>query len=271
MKRLLSHLLGRPRAATEAPQPPMASAPEGMRLIAIGDVHGRLDLLQGLVHRLEAEVKAGPTLDTRLILLGDYIDRGPQSADVLDWLCDHQPDWARVHLLRGNHEQALLDILDGTADDETISAWLLYGGRDTLASYRLGAPVVYADDPAYIAEAVRKGVPSRHHRLLGDMVLSLRFGDYLFVHAGVRPGVPIDAQSRQDLIWIREPFLSSTEDFGAVVVHGHSITRTVSERPNRIGIDTGAYSSGRLTALVAEATQRRYVTTGTPDDPRAGL
>lgn len=236
-----------------------ASTPEGSRLIAVGDIHGQLGLLHDLMARLEAECRAAPVAETHLIFLGDYIDRGPASAQTVEWLAAFAPDWATPHFLRGNHEQCFLDILHGAAPEDTAAAWLDYGGRETLSSYGLGSRTLYSDDLEDICHSMRQAVPARHRRFLEGTRLCLRFGDYLFAHAGVRPGVPLSAQTENDLLWIREPFLSSSEDFGAVVVHGHTITPTPQNRRNRIGIDTGAYRHGVLTAVVLEGCERRFV------------
>lgn len=261
IRRLLSRFANRHDAdIADSETPPFthASTPDGVRLIGVGDIHGNHDLLLELVAELERECRNAPA-PTQLVFLGDYVDRGPASAQVVDWLAGFAPVWATPHFLRGNHEQCLLDILSGTAPDDMLAAWLDYGGRETLASYGLGAPVVYSDDLDAIREAARHAIPTRHRRFLEATQPCLRFGDYLFVHAGIRPGVSIEAQSEEDLIWIREPFLSSQEDFGAVVVHGHTITPAPENRHNRIGIDTGVYRHGVLTAVVLEGQSRRFV------------
>lgn len=239
-----------------------ASTPEGMRLIAVGDIHGRLDLLQALLRQLEDWCAANPGPETRLIFLGDYIDRGSLSAEVLECLVTLSPPWASVHYLRGNHEQCFLDVLEGVAPAETVAAWLDYGGMETLSSYGLGTPLLYSGDMDAILAAARAAVPAHHRQFLANTGISLRLGDYLFVHAGVRPGVPLAAQQNEDLIWIREPFLSSTEDLGAVVVHGHTIVPEPQSLPNRIAVDTGAWRSGVLTAVILEGRSRRFLSTG---------
>lgn len=247
-----------------------AAAPEGTRLIAVGDIHGQLALLHELMARLEAECSAAPVTETHLIFLGDYIDRGPSSAETVDWLAGLALDWATPHFLRGNHEQCFLAILNGTAPEDMAAAWLDYGGRETLYSYGLGSRTLYSNDLEDIYQAMRQAVPEHHRRFLEATRPSLRFGDYLFAHAGVRPGVPVAAQTEDDLLWIREPFLSSSEDFGAVVVHGHTITLAPQNRRNRIGIDTGAYRHGVLTAVVLEGCERRFVTAQAASHADAG-
>lgn len=270
IRRLLTRLASRNDMDDPAPETPQfahAATPEGVRLIAIGDIHGRLDLLQGLVAQLRDSYAAAPGPDlppaeTHLIFLGDYIDRGPQSAETIEWLINFAPAWATPHFLRGNHEQCFLDILSGTAPDETAAAWLEYGGMETLASYEVGSRLLYSGDLDAIRAAARAAVPFHHYQFLTTTRHSLRFGDYLFAHAGIRPGVPLDAQRDEDLIWIREPFLSSQEDFGAVVVHGHTIVPEPENLPNRIGVDTGAYRHGVLSAVILEERNRRFLSVG---------
>lgn len=261
IRRLLSRFANRTDADCDAPEMPLfthAATPTGVRLIAVGDIHGHLDLLLDLLPRLEAECRRAPA-PTHLIFLGDYIDRGPLSAQTIDWLAAFAPDWATPHFLRGNHEQCLIDILSGAAPDDTLAAWLDYGGRETLSSYGLGSRTLYSDDLDAIRDAARQAVPARHRRFLEATLPRLRFGDYVFAHAGLRPGVPVEEQREEDLLWIREPFLSSEDDFGAVVVHGHTITPAPENRHNRIGIDTGVYRHGVLTAVVLEGPSRRFV------------
>lgn len=261
IRRLLSRFANRSgadKSDSEASQFTHASTPEGVRLIAIGDIHGQLDLLLELTTALESDCRNTPA-PTHLIFLGDYIDRGPSSARVIDWLASFAPDWATPHFLRGNHEQCLIDILGDTAPDDMFAAWLDYGGRETLSSYGLGSRVLYSDDLDAIRNATRGAVPPHHRRFLEATHSRLRFGDYLFVHAGIRPGVPIEQQSEEDLLWIREPFLSSQDDFGAVVVHGHTISPAPENRRNRIGIDTGVYRYGVLTGVVLEGQSRRFI------------
>lgn len=247
----LKRLLRRDAAVTRR-------VPEGKRVYAVGDVHGRLDLFDKLLARLETDRRRWPG-GAEVVLLGDYVDRGPDSAAVLDRLSAGMPDWADWTLLRGNHEQAMLDSIDG--DRRALRAWLDYGGRETLRSYGAPARVSLGNDDEAIVAELHARVPAAHIDLLRRLELTRRIGDYLFVHAGIRPGVALEAQEPRDLLWIRSEFLDSRNDHGCVVVHGHSITREVTERANRIGIDTGAYASGRLTALVLDGETRRYMAT----------
>lgn len=248
---LLKRLLRGDAAATRR-------VPAGKRVYAVGDVHGRLDLFDKLLGRIEADRQRWPG-DAEVVLLGDYVDRGPDSAALLERLAGGMPDWTAWTLLRGNHEQAMLDSIDG--DRRALRAWLEYGGRDTLRSYGAPARIALGNDEAAIVAELHDRVPTSHVDLLRRLELTRRIGDYLFVHAGIRPGIALDAQEPRDLLWIRSEFLDSKDDHGCVVVHGHSITRDVTERANRIGIDTGAYASGRLTALVLDGDRRRYMAT----------
>lgn len=233
--------------------------PAGQRVYAIGDIHGRLDLFDQLVSRINADRDGTHPL---IILLGDYIDRGPGSSELLERLSSGAlPDWADWVCLKGNHEQAMLDSLADGGNRE-MERWRNFGGRDTMRSYLVPSTLSFGDDMDALRIDLLARVPLHHLDWLRGLKLSHRVGDYLFVHAGIRPGVAIDAQDPIDLIWIREEFLNSRVDHGCVVVHGHSIKPAVDERPNRIGIDTGAYKSGRLTALALDRTTRRYLATG---------
>jgi serine/threonine protein phosphatase 1 len=242
----------------DAPTP--ACVPAGVRVYAVGDIHGRLDLFEAIVDRIETD-RAGSADAVEVVLLGDYIDRGPDSAALLDRLSGALPSWARWTLLRGNHEQAMLDAIDGIDDERLVPRWLANGGCEAARSYGLPAHIAFGDDLDLLMKRLRARVPARHIALLRDLPLTHRIGDYLFVHAGIRPGVPLDAQDDRDLLWIRGEFLDCRDDHGCVVVHGHSITAQADERPNRIGIDTGAYVTGRLTAVVLEGTTRRFLST----------
>lgn len=249
IKRLLRREIAAPRRV-----------PDGLRLYAVGDIHGRLDLFDALVARIEADL-AGWTGDVEMVLLGDYVDRGPDSAGLLDRLAAPLPSWARWTLLRGNHEQSMLDAIEGNGGDRALRLWLDNGGHEAVRSYGVAALIAYGDDLATIARRLRTRVPAAHVALLRRLKLWHRIGDYLFVHAGIRPGVAIEAQTERDLLWIRGEFLDCRDDHGCVVVHGHTIAPEPEERDNRIGIDTGAYSSGRLTALVLEGERRRFLST----------
>ena len=250
-------MFGKSRPANDLPR-----GPQGQRAYVVGDIHGRLDLLDRLLDEIHRDIASRPPAKTLLVSLGDLIDRGPRSSDVVERLRTYRHDGVRTVFLLGNHEEVLLRVLAG--ETEVIPSWLRFGGVQCLNSYGID-PRLYpaTGDPALLA-AIRKAVPASHAEFLKSFVDTCRFGDYLFVHAGVRPGVPLDRQSQSDLRWIREPFLLDDSDHGYVVVHGHTITRGVDERANRIGIDTGAYRTGKLTALAIEEDRRWYLDTAMP-------
>ena len=234
--------------------------PEGRRIYAIGDVHGRLDLLRALIAAIDTEQKDAGTARPTLVLLGDYVDRGPDSRGVVETLIEGPlPAFERVHL-RGNHEDSFLRFLD---DIDVGPSWLYYGGAETLASYGIAAARDEAA-PARLAAlqaAFAAALPDSHRAFMRGLEPCRAIGGYLFVHAGVRPGVPLAGQSLDDLLWIRGEFLRSAADHGHVVVHGHTIDREPQIRRNRIGIDTGAFATDVLTCLVLEADRYRLIQT----------
>jgi serine/threonine protein phosphatase 1 len=238
------------RRENDAPTP--ASVPPGVRIYAIGDIHGRLDLFAAMASAIDADDAARPSADTTVILLGDLVDRGPESAGVID----HAMRWARerrVRLIGGNHEEIFLDAFENR---ETLRLFIRIGGRETILSYGIEPADFQLATIDELGEMIRTAVPEEHIQYLAAGEEMIRVGDYLFAHAGLKPGVEIEAQRVGDLRWIREPFLSSAANHGAVVVHGHTITDEPEIRQNRIGIDTGAFASGRLTALRLEGQQR---------------
>ena len=234
---------------------PEARGPEGLRIYAIGDIHGCLDALVEMAQRVADDLSARPADDWRLVFMGDYVDRGPDSAGVLAWLAERAGDPRQITLL-GNHDAMLRDFL-ADAEVPRFGTWLGNGGVATVQSYRIGPEGFAGLDNAYGRETLRgmleAAMPEAERALLGSLELSVRFGDFLFVHAGIRPGIAFEAQSAEDLIWIREPFLDSAEDLGAVVVHGHTPVGAVELHPNRIAVDTGAVFGGTLSCLVIEA------------------
>jgi serine/threonine protein phosphatase 1 len=236
--------------------------PAGTRAYAVGDVHGCLDDLKVLLDRIEEHAR-GTEMQTHLVFLGDLVDRGPNSAGVLGWLTSHQLPCQSHHFLMGNHEEAMLAVWNG--DTSVISNWLRYGGRETLLSYGASAADIFSAG-ADLPRLMREVVPESHIRFMEGFKDTLRLGDYLFVHAGIRPGIPMAEQDRSDLRWIRDEFLTDEEtDHGMLVVHGHTIRSSPDVRANRIGIDTGCYSSGVLTALVLEESKRRFIQTTASD------
>jgi diadenosine tetraphosphatase ApaH/serine/threonine PP2A family protein phosphatase len=238
-----------------------AAVPEGTAVYAIGDIHGRVDLLAGLFARVAADAEGGEAERRVLVCLGDYVDRGDDSAGVIELILDRSPPGFEVVTLLGNHERLMIEFLD---DVRRGPLWLRNGGDMTLASYGIEAGRdAYLDAKPLLAlqAALRDHLPSRHLEFLQNLKLAHVEGDYVFVHAGVRPGVPLEAQQEEDVIWIRELFLNSTADHGAVIVHGHTIRPDPEFRPNRIGIDTGAYFTNNLTCLALEGTKRRIIST----------
>jgi serine/threonine protein phosphatase 1 len=233
-------------------------APAGSCIYAIGDIHGRADLLAEIHRRIRADrTKAARRV---VVHLGDYVDRGDASRAVIDMLLsDPVPGCQYVNLL-GNHERFMLDFLDDAAIGPS---WLMNGGEATLESYG----VTYARGGTretamfLLQQALREKLPPAHRRFLDSLKLSHREGDYLFVHAGIKPGAPLEAQTADSILWIRDEFLDSDADHGVCVVHGHTITDQPEVRPNRIGIDTGAFTTGRLTCLALEADTRRVLQT----------
>ncbi len=221
--------------------------PPGMLVYAIGDIHGRDDLFEQLLDRIEGDRQARAYDRCILILLGDLVDRGPDSDRVVERALSLGAPFDRVHHLIGNHEECMIAALTG--DVRALRYFSRIGGDATIRSYIRDEALYEAASFEELATLFPARVPSIHADFLrcgDDMVL---YGDYVFVHAGVRPGVPLNRQKKSDLRWIREEFLSAREDFGAMVVHGHTISDQVEMRPNRIGIDTGAYCTGALTAL----------------------
>lgn len=232
---------------------PLPRIPDGLRLYAVGDIHGHRRALDDLLDRIgeDAASARAAGLEVAVVFLGDYVDRGDDSRAVVERLCGTVLDGVSCHFLMGNHEAVLLDFLKQPA---SAADWLDYGGIETLASYGVRAS-------AGIRERARcedlrarflEALPD-HHRLFLDSLKPMAvFGDYAFVHAGIRPGRPVDRQKPGDLLWIREPFLSDARPHGKIIVHGHTMVDEPEFRPNRIGIDTGAYVTGVLTALVLE-------------------
>jgi serine/threonine protein phosphatase 1 len=240
-------------------QPRACAVPDGRRIYAIGDIHGRLDLLDALLGMIEADDRArGATAASELIFLGDLIDRGPESCGVVERamaLGATRP----VRYLMGNHEEVFLRALDG--DPKALRFLIRIGGRETLLSYGISESDYRGLDYDELLALAQSKVPAAHRAFLGAFEKWIEVGDYLFVHAGLRPGVAVEDQSTSDLCWIREDFLSHRDSFGKMVVHGHSISQDIDERPNRIGIDTGAFASGRLTAIGLEGGERWYLST----------
>jgi serine/threonine protein phosphatase 1 len=225
------------------------SLPAGLRIYAIGDIHGRLDLLDEVLSRIEADMAARPTGRAIHVFLGDYIDRGSSSRETIDRLIELREARECV-FLKGNHELIALKCL---SDRSLFDQWMRLGGVETLVSYGVPAGQSAGGKPIVeLQSAFHHALPQAHLRFFRDLQTSFTCGDFFFAHAGVRPGVELSRQTENDLLWIREEFLSSTEDFGKIVIHGHTPTREVDIGPNRINIDTGAFATGRLTCLTIE-------------------
>lgn len=236
--------------------------PPGQAVYAVGDIHGRLDLLDDLLRRIEADARRFPAgIDKTLIFLGDYIDRGPASKGVVDRLLGEPLAGFSTIRLMGNHEEAMLAFLDSITDGLD---WLTFGGLETLLSYGVPLRTLPGSDAQVIElrEALAEAVPAEHLRFFRNCHLRHEIGDYVFVHAGVRPGVPLDRQTPADMMWIRDDFLRSRVPLpDHVVVHGHTIVDLPQDRTHRIDLDTGAFFSGRLTSLVLHETERRFLST----------
>lgn len=236
-------------------QPP--AVPDGHRVYAVGDVHGRDDLLADLMGQIERDIAARPVREAIIVFLGDLIDRGADSAAVVERLRTYRPVHIRIEFLAGNHEEVLLRILDG--DGSLISDWLRFGGAQCVRSYSLSASRLAKMSQDEAVAKLRSAIPAEHQAFLASFADTFRAGDYLFVHAGIRPGIALAEQAQADLRWIRDPFLDHPTRHELMVVHGHTISPNVEQSAGRIGIDTGAYKHGVLTALVLERTDRRLL------------
>lgn len=231
--------------------PAPAALPRGQRIYAIGDVHGCLDRLAAIHEQIADDLAARPVDISVLVHLGDYVDRGLDSAQVIDWLSGGAPVPAtQIINLMGNHEDMMLEALPGT-NKEANNIWLANGGADSLLSWEITRKVPPSD--------WAKLIPAEHQTFIRELKISFRFGPYLFVHAGIRPGVPLDRQEKHDMLWIREPFLSWKHSFDVIVVHGHTPRHEPEVRSNRIGIDTGAVMGGMLTCAVLETDKLGFI------------
>lgn len=230
-----------------------ARGPDGIRIYAIGDIHGRLDLLTKMYAAIEADRAGVP--DWRIVHLGDYVDRGPQSRQVLDAIIVAARD-PRVITLAGNHDIAMLDFL---ATPSAGGLFARYGGDATARSYGVeidfDLPRLFEADHAALVEAV----PAAHLEFLHNLRLSAEFGDFFFCHAGIQPDVPLDRQDAKDLTWIRDRFLKHEGLHPKVIVHGHTPHEHPELKPNRVNVDTGAYHYGVLTALVIDGAEKRIL------------
>jgi serine/threonine protein phosphatase 1 len=241
-----------------APHEFAAKPPDEGRVYVVGDIHGRTDLLDRMVALISRDLEANPISDSLTVTLGDYIDRGPDSRGVIDRLV-RNPFPTRFVALKGNHEALLEAFL---SNPSVAEHWRHLGGLETIHSYRVPAgELMIGMNHENAAEGLRAAVPEAHLKFLASLQTSITVGKYFLCHAGVRPGVPLERQSIEDLLWIRDEFLSSTADFGKIVVHGHTPTERPEILPNRINVDTGAYATGRLTCVVLESSEPRFLTT----------
>ncbi len=239
-----------PDARRAANRDIVARTPDGERVYAIGDIHGRADLLAKVQAKIDAHRDANPIANAYEIYLGDLIDRGPQSREVIDLLIARAKSIPTI-VLAGNHEEIFLRALSEPA---VFADWLTYGGRETLLSYGVSLPTA-PGEAAHLRVMREMGekIPPEHIAFIGALPLMHVCGDYLFVHAGLRPNTPLAEQRREDLLWIRRDFLSFKGRFPRKVVHGHTPAAAPEVLRNRVNIDTGAYVTGKLTCLVAEA------------------
>lgn len=257
MRNFFNKLLG--KASAESSQPVIhAEIPEGRRVYAVGDIHGRLDLFEALLKVIDADDAAHGKAETTLILLGDLVDRGPDSAGVVHLAHKLQSERGDVRILGGNHEEMFLASFE---DKDVLRPFLRHGGKQTLLSFGIDPIALRRADIAETQVLMQSAISQEDRDFMAGFEEAIVIGDYLFVHAGILPGAPLAEQKGEHLRWIREPFLSHAQQHEHVVVHGHTITQDAQDRGNRIGIDTGAFESGRLTALVLEGTSRRFLQT----------
>jgi len=234
-----------------------ARGPDGIRLYAIGDVHGRLDLLEKMHERIANEIARDKVADWRIIHLGDYVDRGADSRGVIDFLIAARKRDARNITLAGNHDMGFLEFLD---EPDGGGLFARYGGKETAQSYGVDGKFHSPDALRLTWAELRCEVPGKHRAFMLDLSFSVSFGDFFFCHAGIRPGVPLNRQDPENLIWIRNEFLDHAELHPKVIVHGHTITDEPEVLANRVNVDTGAYRSGVLTALVIDGAEKRLIT-----------
>ena len=238
-----------------------AAIPDGRRIYAIGDVHGRNDLLQQLLEKIVKDDSERGDAESEIIFLGDLVDRGPDSAGVLDTAMQLKASAGKVRFLMGNHEEVYLAAASG--DEKSVRFFNRIGGRETILSYEISMKEYIGLDMSELAKRIPTLFPQEHVDFITGFEDQIIIGDYAFVHAGIRPGVPLSEQRKKDLRWIREEFLATQDAHEKVIVYGHTISDDVVEAGNRIGIDTGAYYSDKLTALVLQGSERRYLDTTT--------
>ncbi len=250
-----------PGPESQGATPSDPAIPAGQTVYAIGDIHGEAALLRQILEQVGQDIGRQPdSPSVMVIFLGDYIDRGPDSRGVLDLLLSNPLPGAGLHFLRGNHEQAMLDFL---LDPVAAAEWLRFGGVETLTSYGVRAAPGISEPGRLrqLADDLAGALPPAHLSFLRATRLMMAVGDYAFVHAGIQPGIPLNQQRPDDLLWIREGFVDRPFQASHVIVHGHTVTDEPVLTPYRIGLDTGAYATGILTAAVLRGTQRRVLQT----------
>ncbi|MEH6757709.1 MAG: metallophosphoesterase family protein [Parasphingorhabdus sp.] len=233
--------------------------PEGRRVYAIGDIHGRNDLLQQLIEKIIDDDAQRGDIQSEIVFLGDLVDRGPDSAGVLETAMQLKKELGDVRFLMGNHEEVYLSAATGS--EKATRFFNRIGGKETILSYEISMREYMELDNAALAERLPELIPAHHIDFVKAFEDQIIIGDYAFVHAGIRPGISLEEQKPKDLRWIREEFLSVKEAHEKVIIYGHTINEDVVEQSNRIGIDTGAYYTEKLTALALEGNQRWYLDT----------
>jgi serine/threonine protein phosphatase 1 len=243
-------------APVPAPQAPRAfGVPEGMRVYAVGDIHGRSGLLEKMLEAIARDASEHKGVQVVEVFLGDYIDRGMHSRAVIDQLLAPSPNGHQRICLLGNHEETLLNFL---ADPTQLRQWANFGGYATLASYGIPIPAsMNAETMVALRDQLRQNLPPAHVDFLQQLQLTYQLGDYLFVHAGILPEQPLEKQSRANVLWIRNAFLNYTGYFDYYVVHGHSPVAEPDIRTNRANLDVSGAPVESLCCLVMQGTQRR--------------
>lgn len=238
-----------------------ARTPDDMRLYAIGDSHGCLDELKALDQMIIDDLQARPVKEHKIIFLGDYVDRGPDSAGCLQYLLERRASDPNVVCLKGNHEEKLVEFLANPI--KLADSFLTYGGDALAASYGVDAPPLStsSDVMQKFCKALQAAVPARHLDFIDSLLSHVILGDYMFVHAGVRPNVPLDEQTAHDMMWVRREFIPHTDLYEKIIIHGHTPQLEPEVMANRINVDTLCYDTGNLTAVVLEGNERRFLQT----------
>ena len=239
----------------DVPAAPRPRVPAGERYYVIGDIHGRCDLLDELIVAIEEDDQRLGEADTTVVLLGDLVDRGPESARVIE-TARQWGERRKLRYIAGNHEEMFLEAF---TDKEMLRHFLKHGGKETVLSYGIKKKRYSELTMKELQAELHELVPKKHRKFLAAMEDIIVAGDYVFVHAGINPKLSLEEQRKSDLRWIRERFLKHREPLSHVVVHGHTIFDDVESTEYRIGIDTGAFRTGKLTALVLESDQRRFI------------